>query len=407
MDNEKLNEQIETLNQKIVYLENLNTNSKIDYENQLNLINNHLNDLKVQHENEINEVNKANVEQLKTFESNFNLIQLENDELKYNDSTIRDTLKQYENEISQLKNQIDYLREQIDQNSILISQLNESKCQLDFIQNEFYQIQTENHELKSQLEQKSNLNETNYLDQLKQYEINFNSIQTENDELRAKLDEANIQVSQQNELKEKLNGFEQLNLKYKAKLKQLIAKSKLSDTSTTTMSHTNDLLLMEEQRSTNATPTSHSPMYHSPIAVVKTSTTQTDLNLDEIINRSSQLDIEISEMKTRLNQIIEEKRDLHEKNSKLESLKLEYENHIRQLNEARYEEKVENSVSVKSNSNIEDDDVDKLKEECQSLKERLETTQQQNLKLKAKLKNVLNSNKNEKAVKEHETERVK
>jgi len=42
----KLNERIETLNQKIAFLENLSMNSKIDYENQLNLLNNHLNDLK-------------------------------------------------------------------------------------------------------------------------------------------------------------------------------------------------------------------------------------------------------------------------------------------------------------------------------------------------------------------------
>ena len=164
--------------------------------------------------------------------------------------------------------------------------------------------------------------------------------------------------------------------------------------------------MIDEQRSTNATPVNHSPMFHWPMVVVKTSNTQTDLNLDEILNYSSQLDIEIAELKQRLNQTLEEKNCLDEKNSKLESLKLEYENHIRQLSEIKHEEKLESTVLVKSNFN-DDDEFEQLKEECKSLKERLETTQQQNLKLKAKLKNVLSLNKGEKSSKEQNTEKVK
>jgi predicted RNase H-like nuclease (RuvC/YqgF family) len=62
---------------------------------------------------------------------------------------------------------------------------------------------------------------------------------------------------------------------------------------------------------------------------------------------------------------------------------------------------------VKSSQvSIDNDEVERLKEECKSLKERLETTQQQNLKLKAKLKSVLNSNKGEKSSKEQESEKV-
>ena len=368
-----------------------------------------MNDLKLQHENKLIEMNTVNVDQLKVFESNFNMIQLENDDLKCKIETLinPEQLMEYENEIEQLKSQIDDMREQIDQSSNLINQLNETKDQLNSLQNNFNQILVENNAFKSQLEQpNTEFNETIYLDQLKQYEANFISIQTENDELRAKLEETNIQVVQQNELKEKVNSLEQLNLKYKAKLKQLIAKSKITESSSTTAAHTNDLLMIDEQRSTNATPINHSPMFHSPMVVVKTSNTQTDLNLDEILNHSSQLDIEIAELKQRLNQTLEEKNCLDEKNSKLESLKLEYENHIRQLSEIKHEEKLESTVLVKSNFN-DDDEFEQLKEECKSLKERLETTQQQNLKLKAKLKNVLSLNKGEKSSKEQNTEKVK
>ncbi len=472
-------EKIELFNQKIAYLENLNTNLKIEYEHQLNIANNLLNDLKIQHENKLNEMNTTNLEQLKSFESNFSLIQSENDELKTrmytltNETSSIEHFKQFENENIELKSQIDRLREQINENSTLIHQLNESNSKLNELQTNFNLIQYENHELKLQIEQmnqfsdtnhlerldlieqennelksqidslreqtdqnstlisqlneanyqlntiqaenqelklqidfhKNQFNETAYMDQLKQYETSFSSLQTENDELRVKIDELNVQVGQQNELKEKLNTIEQLNLKYKAKLKQLIAKSKLAESSMT--SNSNDLLMIEEQRSSNATPISHSPMFHSPMAVVKVSATQTEFNLDECLNRSMQLDIEINELKAKLNQAIEERNILDEKNLKLESLKLEYENHIRQLNETKYEEKIENTILVKSSQvSIDNDEVERLKEECKSLKERLETTQQQNLKLKAKLKSVLNSNKGEKSSKEQESEKV-
>ncbi len=365
--------------------------------------------MKLQHENKLVEIDTANMDQLKVFESNFNMIQLENDNLKCKIETLinPEQLKQYENEIYLLKSQIEDMREQIDQNSNLLNQLNETKDQLNSLHNNFNQILVENNAFKSQLEQpKTEFNETIYLDQLKQYEANYISIQTENDELRAKLEETNIQVVQQNELKEKVNSLEQLNLKYKAKLKQLIAKSKITESSSSTTAHTNDLLMIDEQSSTNATPVNHSPMFHSPMVVVKTSNTQTDLNFDEILNHSTQLNIEIAELKQRLNQTLEEKNYLDEKNSKLESQKLEYENHITQLSEIKREEKIENTLLVKSNFNN-DDEFGQLKDECKSLKERLETTQQQNLKLKAKLKNVLSLNKGEKSSKEQDNEKVK
>ena len=352
----KLTEQIACLNEQIIYLESTNSSMKADYDNQINFLSEKntlliadLDELKTDHQNKLRELNEKNLEQLKIYESACNAVQIENDELK--------------------------------------SQLEHSSVP------------------------KANQEEA-FLEQLKQYEASFSSIQLENDELRAKLVEFSELRNQHNGLKEKhdeltskLNTLEQLNLKYKAKLKQLLLKSKQAES---LQSNSNDLLSIEEQRSSNVTPVSHSPMYHSPaFAVVKVSSTQTDLNLEELLERLAQLDAMLNELSTKLSQTHAINADLIDKNTQLEKMCADFENHFRNVDE-KSQEKVENSLLLKSNeqasgSNVigEEEEVVQLKVECQNLKERLETTQQQNLKLKAKLKTLINSNKSEKASREH------
>ena len=104
----------------------------------------------------------------------------------------------------------------------------------------------------------------NYLDQLKQYEFNFISLQNENDQLLSEIEELKQKISDSklsstakyDELKKKnddlvakLATVEQLNAKYKAKLKQLLGKQKSSKLTTLDGTAT-----VDEVRSTSCTP---------------------------------------------------------------------------------------------------------------------------------------------------------
>ena len=126
-------------------------------------------------------------------------------------------------------------------------------------------------------------------------------------------------------------------------------------------------------------------------------------------SRLELFECEMADLSAKLSQSIGQNQILSEHNERLENLKVDYENQIRHLNAFSHEnsEKIENSLLVKSkfeelgvSSGISTVEVDQLREECKSLKERLESTQQQNLKLKAKLKNVISANKNEKVGKQ-------
>ena len=122
-------------------------------------------------------------------------------------------------------------------------------------------------------------------------------------------------------------------------------------------------------------------------------------------SRLELFECEMADLSAKLSQSIGQNQILSEHNELLENLKVDYENQIRHLNAFSHEnsDKVENSLLVKSKVDelgVSTVEVDQLREECKSLKERLESTQQQNLKLKAKLKNVISANKNEKVGKQ-------
>lgn len=203
-------------------------------------------------------------------------------------------------------------------------------------------------------------------EQLAQFEANFTNLQNENDLLMSKLEklEKESTNTQSNELEsfkskyEEINqknlNLEQLNLKYKAKLKQLLKQQQQTNTSS----------LLVEQRSTNSTPTlSPNPVhsYEQHQCTTETISTQTDL-----------LNIDLLEdlLKTY-------KSELAVLNSQLEESNLEIENLNKKIEDLN---KIETTTHVKMASD-------------QDLQARLESVQQLNLKLKAKLKQQIEKNK--------------
>lgn len=170
---------------------------------------------------------KATNEQLEA--SMFSLKQAQRAQLEKKESDLLDLA-------AQLKENQDKLEELIQTNLSLNEAINKTIERLD-AQTQCEESREAQGEAKDEL-----LNELNstYLDQLKQYEFNFVSLQSENDqllaemdELKQKLDDSKLAESNFKELKQKydelvakLNTVEQQNVKYKAKLKQLLGKQK-------------------------------------------------------------------------------------------------------------------------------------------------------------------------------------
>jgi chromosome segregation ATPase len=302
-----------------------------------NIKNNNLSplDLSDNHQDELDRINQLHSEQLAQFESNFTNIQNENEKLKF--------------DINELK------QKEIQ----LLAQINTFKTKYDNLNT-----------IDSSKQHQDELDRINQLhsEQLAQFESNFTNLQNENDLLMSKLEELEKESTntQSNELEsfkskyEEINqknlNLEQLNLKYKAKLKQLLKQQQQQQTNTSS--------LLVEQRSTNSTPTlSPNPVhsYEQHQCTTETISTQTDL-----------LNIDLLEdlLKTY-------KSELAVLNSQLEESNLEIENLNKKIEDLN---KIETTTHVKMASD-------------QDLQARLESVQQLNLKLKAKLKQQIEKNK--------------
>jgi chromosome segregation ATPase len=247
------------------------------------------------------------------------------------------------------------------------------------------------------------LNEANK--EIKDKQAQIDSLTHELSGLNAKL---SVKVGELEENLSKISGLEQQNLKYKAKLKQLLGKQKETGAHKPDPHTTSGLLTIEEQRSLNTTPISHSPIYQEKH--FETAFSQTDLsqqNIDNVFSQYNELMNSYSCFESKLNESRLELEGLKLVNQNLESLKSDYETQLTDLRNSNFElnaklddlnrlsqvEKVESSLVRAAPSNQENEEFNNAKTELNTLKERLETTQQQNLKYKAKLKQLMTSNK--------------
>lgn len=181
-----------------------------------------------------------------------------------------------------------------------------------------------------------------YTDQLRQYEVNFESIQRENDELK------NFKA-QFDQLNEKFSQIEKQNLKLKAKVKQVLTKSK---------EEASELQKISSDK-------------------------QIQTNLENVEDKN--IVLVDAETQSQLLKII---------SSECQTEENEYEL-LKSQNE-QYKCLI---------SNLEENQItEEIKAELSQLKEKIQTAQDQNLKLKAKLKKIMSSQKMTKTDFECQTE---
>ncbi|RNA23606.1 hypothetical protein BpHYR1_016788, partial [Brachionus plicatilis] len=179
-------------------------------------------------------------------------------------------------------------------------------------------------------EEKTNHVHQMYTDQLKQYELNFESIQSQNDQLKLELDQ----------LTDKYSHTEKQNLKLKAKLKQMLAKSKEDH--------------LESQK-------------------ISSDTKQMQAGLDEALEKKIVVQVVHAEAQTNPLELFSTQ--CQTEDQELECLRLQNEQY-----KCLIEELEKNQFDTET------------KVELNELREKVKVVQDQNLKLKAKLKQVMGQN---------------
>lgn len=294
------------------------------------------------HKDEIDQLNKIYSEQLKQFEINFTNIQNENEDLN----------------------------NQLEESKLEINELNQ-QCRQTFKKTAEISLQTDN-------------------SLIEKYETDLKSLQAANQLLNIQLEQAKLDLNGQmlknetptdefklkyEELLLKQTNIEQMNLKLKAKLKQVLKQQQSQQSAS----------LLIEQRSTCSTPTlSPHSNYDSQTDTISTQTDQLDIDSLEQLLSSYKAELQI--MNTQLDdsntEVVRLKENIKETEFINQQAVAHYQLQISQLEQQTV--KIEQTLPVQS---IND-------EELKNLNAKLDSVQQQNLKLKAKLKQVLEKNKN-------------
>ncbi len=348
IDFEKNEKQIEELKCEVTNL-NVLVQDKLDQISQLETEN-----LLLQNENESLQTKLANLETSQEYESLLNekqSIQTQMENLKQLFNQENDDLRVEISKLTDLiENKIERINELEAKNSILENDLSQSRQisspnENDELKNKISQLENQNLKYKAKLKQllgssnnkekleteniqKSSAQTVTAMSHSNNNEEELNRLQEENSNLAKKLDELKLIINEleleksnlQNQLvllqqkeesllndsqmllndkdselirlKEensnlttKLTSMEQMSLKYKAKLKQVLKQQQ--QTSTGNQLHVS---LLEEQRSNNSTPT---PPFMSPIPCPINAEVQTDLLMNDI-NQTKDQDINTS-----------------------------------------------------------------------------------------------------------------
>jgi hypothetical protein len=226
---------------------------------------------------------------------------------------------------------------------------------------------------------------------LAQIEENFIKLQEENDKLKEELESSNDLKSQLDESIKKLSESEHLCLKYKAKLKKMINSNKQR-----TPSKTEDDKDGIEEAQNEETNEKHQQLINELSTKISDLTEKNEELIKQIDNRNS----ENNELLNQVNELKEKLELLNKPQQRDEYLALVDENNelLNQVNELREQldkSQQNNSVPVDENNQLKDK-PETQPDSDSNLQHKFDNLKQQNLKMKAKLKQLLKGSNNEK-----------